>query len=149
MTNETPPPSESSEELGPGIWIERPDLEFTFVRASGPGGQAVNKLSTAAQLRVAVSAIRGLDDAARARLRELAGNRLTRGDEMIFNARASRSQLDNRDACIDRLRRLVRQAAVPPKPRKRKKPTRAMIERRLEAKRRQAEKKRGRGRPEG
>jgi ribosome-associated protein len=136
--------SESRQELGPGVWVAASDLQFTFVRASGPGGQAVNKLSTQAQLRVPIGAIQGLSERAEGRLRRLAGQRLTRNDELIFHAQAHRSQLDNRRACLQRLRELVIEALKESKPRKKTRPTRAMIERRLAAKRRQSEKKRQR-----
>ena len=128
-------------EFGPGVWIERDALRFDFSRASGPGGQAVNKLSTRAQLHVSVRDIRGMDDHAAARLRRLAGKRLTLDDELLIQAQTHRSQHDNKQACIDRLRELVAAALVRPKTRKKSKPTRGMIERRLESKRRQSHKK--------
>jgi len=136
--------SDSREELAPGVGVERSELQFTFVRSGGPGGQAVNKLSTQAQLRVAVGAIEGLSERAARRLRRLAGQRLTKNDELLIQSQTHRSQLDNRRACLDRLRQLVAEAIKEPKPRKKSRPTRAMIEKRLAAKRKQAEKKRER-----
>jgi ribosome-associated protein len=136
--------SESREELAPGVWVERSEMRFAFTRSGGPGGQAVNKLSTQAQLHVAVTAIQGLGERAARRLRRLAGQRLTRDDELVFQAQTHRSQLDNKRACLDRLRQLVIEAMKEPKVRKKSRPTRAMIERRLAAKRRLAEKKRDR-----
>ena len=144
MPGDASPPSESREDLGHGVWVAPSDLQFTFVRASGPGGQAVNKLSTQAQLRVSMGAIRGLSDRAAGRLRRLAGQRLTKNDELLFQAQAHRSQLDNKRACLQRLRELVADAVKEAKPRKKSRPTRAMIERRLAAKRKQSEKKRRR-----
>ena len=141
--------SESIERLGPAAWALKRDMRFTFVRSRGPGGQAVNKVNTAAQMRIAVSAIQGLNQRAAGRLRRLAGQRLTSEDELIFQAQTHRSQLDNRHACVQRLRELVTEALKSPKPRKKMKPTRAMIERRLAAKKRRAERKtRRRWKPE-
>ena len=133
--------SHSRLEFGSGAWIDRDALRFDFSRASGPGGQAVNKISSRAQLHVAVSDIRGLDEHAEARLRRAAGRRLTQDDELVFQAQTHRSQHDNKQECIDRLRQLVAAALVRPKMRKKSKPTRGMIERRLESKRRQSHKK--------
>jgi ribosome-associated protein len=144
MTGDPPSQPDSREELAPGVWVERSDLQFTFTRSGGPGGQAVNKLSTQAQLRLAVKAIRGLSERAARRLRRLAGQRLTKSDELLIQAQTHRSQLDNKRACLDRLRQLIAAAAREPKVRKKTRPTRAMIEKRLAAKRRQAEKKRDR-----
>ena len=144
MNGDLPYQSESREELAPGIWVERSDLQFTFVRSGGPGGQAVNKLSTQAQLRLAVEAIRGLSERAVRRLRRLAGQRLTKNDELLLQAQTHRSQLDNKRACLDRLRELIAEAVKEPKVRKKTRPSRAMIEKRLAAKRKQAEKKRDR-----
>jgi len=144
MDAEPPRQSESREELAPGVWVERSELRFAFTRSGGPGGQAVNKLSTQAQLHVAAGAIQGLSERAAQRLRRLAGQRLTRDDELVFQAQTHRSQLENKRACLDRLRQLVIEAMKEPKVRKKARPTRAMIERRLAAKRRLAEKKRDR-----
>jgi ribosome-associated protein len=145
MSSDGPSPQPGTrEELAPGVWVARSDLQFVFVRASGPGGQAVNKLSTQAQLRVPMSAIAGLGARATGRLRRLAGQRLTKTDELLFQAQTHRSQLDNRRACLQRLRELVIAALKEPRPRKKTRPTRAMIEKRLAAKRKQAEKKRDR-----
>jgi len=132
---------ESAIALGDGAWISRNALHFSFSRSSGPGGQAVNKLSTRAQLRVRLSDVHGLDDAARSRLRHLAGRRLTRDDELLIEAETFRSQLDNKNACLERLEGLVRAALIRPRVRKKKRPTRAMIQKRLDSKRRQSEKK--------
>lgn len=135
-------------ELAPGVFVAAGDARFTFSRSSGPGGQAVNKLSTRARLRVPVEAIRGLSAAARDRLRKLAGRRLTGEDVLVLVASGTRSQLDNRRACIERLRRLVTAARTAPKKRKRTKPSKAARERRLEGKRRVGKKKEARRKPE-
>jgi ribosome-associated protein len=136
--------SSSAIDLAPGVTIPKREIRFAFSRASGPGGQAVNKLSTRAELRVEISAIHGLDEAARDRLRRLAGQRLTASDEIIFTAQTHRSQLDNKQACLDRLCDLVARAARQPTVRKKKKPTRAMKENRLQGKRETAQRKAGR-----
>lgn len=127
--------------LADGVSIARNRLGWTFSRASGPGGQAVNKLSTRATLRVSIGDIRGMPPDAAQRLRQLAGARLTQGDEIIISAETYRSQLDNKEACLERLSHLVSRAMIRPKIRRKKKPTRSMIERRLQSKRRQSQKK--------
>lgn len=127
-----------------GAWIDERDARFSFTRSRGPGGQAVNKLATRARLRVRVGDIHGLDDAAAERLRSLAGSRLTREDTLIFDADTFRGQRENRRACLERLRELVRRALTPPKVRKKVRVTKAMKDKRLETKRRSAERKRQR-----
>jgi ribosome-associated protein len=102
----------------------------------------VNKLSTRAQLRINIDAIHGLDEGAQARLRALAGRRMTSEDEIVLESETYRSQLDNKEACVEKLRGLVRAALIRPKIRRKKRPSRAMIENRLETKRRSSEKKR-------
>jgi ribosome-associated protein len=139
---------EGALELGPGVWVDEGAIRFAFSRSGGPGGQVVNKLSTKAELRVAVEAIRGLSPPAAARLRTLAGRRLTRGDELVLVASTTRSQLDNKRACLRRLRALVVEALDVPKPRKATRRSKASVERRLTEKRRTSDKKETRRRPE-
>jgi ribosome-associated protein len=134
-------------DLAPGVWVRESDLRVSFVRSGGPGGQSVNKVSTQAQLRVRIEDLHGLRDAAAARLRRLAGRRLTVDDEILLRSSASRSQATNRRTCVARLRSLVATAARRPKPRKPTRPSRGSIERRLAAKRRQSDAKRRRRRP--
>lgn len=132
---------ENALELGPGVWILPSDLRFSFSRSRGPGGQAVNKVSSRAELRVALSSIVGLSQQAQARLRKFAGRRLTQLDELLFDADTFRSQLDNKQACIDRFRVLIARAVTIPKPRKARRISRSMVEKRLATKRKRAEKK--------
>ncbi len=133
-------------DLGRGAWVAKTAALFAFSRSSGPGGQNVNKVNTRAELTVPVDAIRNLSAQARARLLALAGSRLiTDSTSLRFVADEHRSQFDNREACLDRLRDLVTEAATIPKKRKKTKPSRGSKERRLQAKKRDGEKKRMRG----
>jgi len=127
------------------ISLRDDELRVSFVLASGPGGQNVNKLATAAQLRFDAAGSPSLPVQVRERLLRLAGRRRTREGEIIIEAKRFRSQERNRQDAIERLVALVRRAAEPPKPRRKTKPPRAAKERRLEDKRRQAAKKRRRG----
>jgi ribosome-associated protein len=131
----------------PPIVARRDALRFSFSRSSGPGGQSVNKLNTKAELRVSLADIHGLDEAALARLRKLAGQKLTSEDEVLIQSDATRSQSTNREDCIERLRELVVRAATPPKKRRKTRPSKAAKEKRLQAKREQSEKKRRRREP--
>jgi len=133
--------AEQGIEPAPGVFVPSRTMRFTFSRSSGPGGQNVNKVNTRAELRIAVADIEGLSDPARARLRKLAGSRLTRESEILIVCDRSRSQRMNREEAIERLTELVAQAAVEPKVRKKKKPSRATKARRVEHKRRLTKKK--------
>ncbi len=144
----TAPGSEGVLELGPGVTIAAVDVTFSFSRSSGPGGQAVNKLCTRAELRVTVEAIAGLSELVRRRLRDLAGRRLTKADEILIVAETERSQLDNRRECVRRLRALVAKARAVPKKRRPTRPSRSSIEKRLETKRRQSGRKQTRRKPD-
>lgn len=127
--------------LGHGITLDTAEFEWRFVRASGPGGQNVNKLATAAELRWDVRRSTNLPDAVRMRLEALAGSRLTADGVLIIQAQRHRTQERNRSDALERLVALVKQAAIPPTPRKKTKPTRASKRRRLEGKRRESKKK--------
>lgn len=127
--------------------IPADEVSFAWVRSPGPGGQNVNKVSTACELRFTVGRTRLLDAAGRDRLRRLAGRRLTLLDEILIEAHRHRSQEGNRRDALERLAALLQQASVAPKPRKKTRPTKASKERRLEAKRRDQRTKRLRGRP--
>ncbi len=116
------------------IAIAEREIGESFVRASGPGGQNVNKLSTAVQLRFDVRGSPSLPDDVKARLERLAGARLTRDGVLVITAQRHRTQARNRQDALDRLVDLVRRAATPPVPRRSTKPTRASRERRIEGK---------------
>jgi ribosome-associated protein len=116
------------------ISIDERELEESFVRASGPGGQNVNKLNTAVQLRFDVRHSPSLRDDIRARLERLAGQRLTNDGVLVITAQRHRTQERNRQDALDRLVELIRRAAVAPKPRRPTKPTKGSKERRLQGK---------------
>jgi len=132
--------------LGPGVFIHESDLQFSATRASGPGGQNVNKRSTRVEMRIAIDAI-PLDPGARRRLIKLAGSQVIGGEELLIASQDERSQKRNKDDCLQKLRELVVKALVRPKPRIRTKPGRGAIERRLTEKKQHAEKKRRRRPP--
>ena len=121
------------------ISIDESEIEESFVRSSGPGGQNVNKLSTAVQLRFDVRHSPSLPGDVRHRLEILAGKRLTRDGVIVITAQQHRTQERNRQDAIDRLVELIRQAAVRPKPRRPTRPTRASKVRRLEGKKRRGQ----------
>jgi ribosome-associated protein len=121
-------------EVSPGVVIPDSDLSFAFVRASGPGGQNVNKVSSAVQLRFDMAGSTALSDAVKNRLRVLAGRRFTDEGAILIIARNQRSQDHNRREALERLADLIRRALVVPKTRKATKPTKASRERRLEGK---------------
>jgi ribosome-associated protein len=128
------------------ISIGEEELHESFVLASGPGGQNVNKVSSAVQLRFDVAHSPSLEEAVRARLIALAGQRLTKDGVLVITARAHRSQDRNRAEAIERLAELIRRAAVPPKPRRATRPSKAVTRRRLESKKIRSNLKRTRGR---
>ncbi len=125
------------------VVLHERELEERFIRASGPGGQNVNKVSTAVQLRVDVGAT-SLPGPVKARLIRLAGGRVTTDGVLVIEAREYRTQAQNRVAARERLRALLEQAATPPRPRRATAPTRASKTRRLDAKQKRADIKRDR-----
>jgi len=134
-------------QVTPTITLDESELEWSFVRASGPGGQNVNKVASAVKLRFDAANSPNLPDRVRARLRTLAGKRMTRDGVVLIDARRHRTQEQNRADALERLCDLIRRAAEPPpKPRKATKPSRAARRRRVEGKRKRGDLKRLRGR---
>lgn len=120
------------------ISLDEREIEESFVRASGPGGQNVNKLSTAVQLRFDVRGSPSLPAQVKERLERLAGARLTRDGVLVITAQSHRTQARNRADALDRLIELIRRAAIAPRTRRPTKPTKASRERRIETKKRHA-----------
>jgi ribosome-associated protein len=120
------------------ISIDEREIEESFVRASGPGGQNVNKLSTAVQLRFDVRGSPSLQEEVRRRLERLAGARLTRDGVLVVIAQRHRTQGRNRGDALDRLVELIRRAAIAPRLRRPTRPTKASRERRIESKKRRS-----------
>ena len=127
------------------IAIAESEVTFHFAPSAGPGGQNVNKVATAAQLRFDATASPNLDEEVLRRLRNLAGRRMTAAGTLVIKAQRFRSQDRNRADALDRLVRLIRRAAVGPRARHPTRPSRAAVERRLELKSRRASTKRLRG----
>jgi ribosome-associated protein len=131
--------------LTPDIVIPDEELEWKFIRSSGPGGQNVNKVASAAQLRFLLPQNVSLPVTARNRLRRLAGQRLIDDGTILFKSVSERTQEGNRRAALERLESLIRAALVEPKIRKKTRPTQGSKERRIEAKKRRGATKLGRG----
>lgn len=131
-------------QISPQVIIPDTELEEQFVRASGPGGQNVNKVSTAVQLRFNVYASPALPWDVRARLIKLAGARINSAGELMITAQRFRTQAQNRADARERLAELIRAALHAPKPRRKTKPSAGAKRRRSESKQRQGQLKRGR-----
>ena len=144
MSDTTPENPSPGLPLGAGIKVPESSIRVAFVRASGPGGQNVNKRATKAQLRIALDDI-PLTPSARARLERMARGSITSEGELLIQNDSTRSQGRNREACLDRLREFVLRAVVPPKVRRKTKPTKGSVQRRLDEKKRRSQTKRRRG----
>ena len=128
-------------QITPHISIDEREIHQEFIRASGPGGQNINKVATAVQLRFDVSKSPSLPDGVRERLMHLAGRRMTERGVLIIDARRFRTQERNRQDAVDRLVNLIRKAAEIPKPRRRTRPAPESKRLRLETKRRRGKTK--------
>jgi ribosome-associated protein len=134
-------------EIAPGVTLEDDELEFTFIRASGPGGQNVNKVSSAVQMRFDARRSPSLSNDVSIRLQKLAGSKLTLDGVIVITANRFRTQEMNRKDATERLAELIAKAAVAPVKRRATKPTKASKERRLDSKARRSTIKGMRGRP--
>ena len=136
-------------QVTPTIALDEAEIEESFIRASGPGGQNVNKVSSAVQLRFDVRGSPSLPNAVSIRLQKLAGSRLTQDGVLILIAQKYRTQERNRADALERLIALIQEAAVPPVPRRPTRPTLSSKKRRLETKGKRSEVKSLRGKPVG
>lgn len=126
-------------EITPELFLDERELTFEFIRASGPGGQNVNKVASAVQLRFDAARTASLPEAVRARLMKLAGRRMTGDGVLVIEAKKYRSQEQNRFDAIQRFSELVRKASEKPKPRRKTRPTKAAKEERLKSKKQRGE----------
>jgi len=136
-------------EIRPGLNLDEDELVFAYIHASGPGGQNVNKVATAVQLRYDVRQSRSLPAGVRNRLMRIADRRISNEGVLIIDARRHRTREANRRDAVGRLVELIARAAEPPKPRRSTAPTRASRERRLDQKKRRSRVKKDRRTPAG
>jgi ribosome-associated protein len=136
-------------EVTDALVISDAELDERFVRASGPGGQNVNKVATAVELRFDVAHSTALTDEVRARLIALAGTRITSDGVLLIDARRHRTQAQNREDARARLADLIRRALVRPRRRRKTRPSAASVQRRIDTKKRRASTKKSRGRVGG
>lgn len=132
--------------ITPELVIDDAEIEERFVRASGPGGQNVNKVATAVELRFDTAQSPALDDRLRERLRQVAGTRLTADGVLVIDARRYRTQARNREDARERLVELLRRAAIPPKRRRPTRPSASARAARVETKKRRSRTKEARSR---
>lgn len=130
-------------EITPALHLDERELQLSFIRSAGPGGQNVNKVATAVQLRFSIPSS-SLPDEVKTRLRHLGGKRVTQDGVLIIEARTFRTQEQNREEALRRFVHLVRKAAERPKPRTPTRPTRASQQKRLDQKKRRGDVKRTR-----
>lgn len=134
--------------MTPTVSLTEDEVRFTFTRASGPGGQNVNKVSTAVQLHFDVVQSPNLPDGVRTRLLQIARNQINRRGELVIDARRFRTRERNREDALRRLSELLLKAEVRPKTRHATRPSRAAKERRIQEKKQRGEKKRLRDKPD-
>lgn len=147
MSDDPLPRGDEDLHVTPTVRVPGGAMRLQFSRSGGPGGQNVNKLNTKAELWVSLEGIVGMDAPALERLRRIAGKRLTRQDELHLSSQSERSQEENRQIVLQRLRAMLRTALRRPKKRKKTRPTKASRQRRLEGKKQQGEKKSLRRKP--
>jgi ribosome-associated protein len=136
-------------EINKRLRIPDDELEWTFVRSGGPGGQNVNKVASKAVLRWKLALSSSVPEEVKARLRTHHRRRITAAGEFVLSSQRFRDQERNRQDCLEKLGEFIRQAATPPRPRRPTRPTRASRHRRLQEKRRRADIKASRRRPSG
>lgn len=141
-------PGPDGVEIAPGVRVATEALTFSYVRSGGPGGQNVNTRSTKAQLRIALDDL-PITRAARGRLVRIAGSLATSKDELVIASEEHRTQRRNREACMERLRAMLVEALPEPKKRKKTRPSKGAVERRLKEKRIRSEAKARRKGPDG
>lgn len=127
--------------ITPNVLLNESEVKFTFIRSPGPGGQNVNKVATAVQLRFNVAHSASLPEPVRARLLTIAGKKITQQGELIIKASLYRTQQQNKQDALNRLRAMLKRAMITPKKRKKTKPTFASVQRRLTKKKLHAKNK--------